>query len=65
VVQCPYCGYKARVTSFKLLRKPWRFRFYTVKRLQYPKCGGIFNYYKGVSLTGKKSEFTIRVKPKK
>ena len=44
------------------LRNPWKFLFYSVKRLQCPKCGGIFNLYSGVSPKGKRSEFVIRVK---
>jgi DNA-directed RNA polymerase subunit M/transcription elongation factor TFIIS len=57
VVKCPYCGYEG---EFKVL-KTWKFRFYDVKRLQCPKCGGRFNYYYGVSTrTGKVSEFIIR-----
>lgn len=63
-MKCPFCGYEGSEESFKLLREPWRFRFYTVKRLQCPKCGGIFNYYSGVTAEGKKSEFLIRVRPR-
>ncbi|MEM0362067.1 MAG: hypothetical protein QXH57_05605 [Sulfolobales archaeon] len=60
MIRCPYCGFEG---EFKLL-KNWKFRFYEVRRLQCPKCGGLFNYYSGTSPTGKKSEFTIRVKPR-
>jgi transposase-like protein len=56
MVKCPYCGYEG---EFKVL-KTWRFRFYDVKRLQCPKCGGKFNYYYGVSSQGKTSGFVIR-----
>ncbi|AWR96154.1 hypothetical protein DFR86_00400 [Acidianus sulfidivorans JP7] len=46
--------------NFKLLKDPWKYRFYEVRRLECPKCHGIFNYYKGVSpKSGKISEFTI------
>jgi hypothetical protein len=37
-----------RVQGFKT----WKFRFYEVKRLLCPKCGGGFNYYCGVSPRG-------------
>jgi len=60
VIKCPYCGYEG---EHKLL-KTWRFRFYTVKRLECPKCHGIFNHYSGVSPNGKTSEFVIRVRPR-
>lgn len=63
-MKCPFCGYEGPEENFKLLREPWKFRFYTVKRLQCPKCKGIFNYYSGVTAEGKKSEFPIRVKPR-
>ncbi|MGC9012691.1 hypothetical protein WLZ34_01570 [Thermogladius sp. KZ2Tp1] len=65
MVKCPYCGYEADVSAFKLLREPWRFRFYTVMRLECPRCHKVFNYYSGVSPKGKKSEFVVRVKPRK
>jgi hypothetical protein len=48
--------------EFKLL-KTWKFRFYEVKRLECPKCHGVFNHYKGINPTGKESEFVISVKP--
>ena len=60
MVKCPYCGYEGEL---KLL-KTWRFRFYEVKRLECPRCHGVFNHYKGISPTGKRSEFVIRVKPR-
>ena len=47
-VKCPYCNYKAYENDFKSLRKPWRFWFYTVEKLECPKCYGISNYY-GIS----------------
>jgi len=63
LVKCPYCGYEADSSHFKLLRDPWKFRFYEVRRLECPKCGGVFNYYRGVSpKRNKVSEFTIRVR---
>ena len=64
MVKCPYCGYEADVSSFKLLRKPWKFQFYTVTMLECPKCHGVFNYYSGVSSRGKKSEYVIRIRPR-
>jgi len=65
MVRCPYCGYEAGVSGFKLLREPWKFRFYEVRMLECPKCKGVFNYYIGKSpKTGKTSEFYVRVKPK-
>jgi len=65
VVECPYCGFEADVDSFKLLREPWKFRFYTVRMLECPRCHKVFNYYYGISPRGKKSEYVIRIKPKK
>ena len=66
MVKCPHCGYEAGESGFKQLRGPWRFRFYTVKLLECPKCRGAFNHYYGASpRTGKASEFTIRVKPRR
>uniref|UniRef100_A0A7J3ZK44 Uncharacterized protein n=1 Tax=Fervidicoccus fontis TaxID=683846 RepID=A0A7J3ZK44_9CREN len=65
MVKCPYCNYEADASGFKLLREPWRFRFYTVRMLECPKCHSVFNHYHGVSPRGgKTSEFAIRVKPK-
>ena len=63
-VKCPYCGYEADEAGFKLVKGPWRFRFYTVKMLECPRCHGVFNYYSGISPSGKRSEFVIRMKPK-
>ena len=63
MVTCPYCGFKG---EFKDLREPWKFRFYTVRMLECPKCHGVFNYYHGVSPRSRKaSEFTIKVKPRR
>jgi transposase-like protein len=65
MVKCPYCGYEAEVDKFKLVRKPWKFRFYTVRMLECPKCHRIFNYYYGISPRKKKAiEFTIKVRPR-
>ena len=62
-MKCPFCGYEASESKFEALRGPWRFNFYTVKRLKCPKCGGVFNYYSGESpKTGKHTEFTIRIR---
>ena len=60
MVKCPYCGFEG---GFEVLRS-WKFRFYEVRRLVCPRCGGSFNHYAGVSPRGKRSEFTIRVKPR-
>ena len=60
MAKCPYCGYEGEFTVLKI----WKFRFYEVERLECPKCRGVFNHYQGVSPTGKKSEFVIRVKPR-
>ncbi|MEL9941010.1 MAG: hypothetical protein QW348_06835 [Ignisphaera sp.] len=66
MVKCPFCGYDSSEEGFKLLRKPWKFRFYTVKRIECPKCHGVFNYYYGVSpRSNKVSVFVIRVRPRK
>jgi transposase len=62
MVKCPYCGNEG---YFEELRNPWKFLFYSVKRLRCPKCGGIFNLYSGVSPKGKSSEFVIRIKPRR
>ena len=63
-MRCPYCGYEADASSFRLVRKPWQFRFYTVKMLECPRCRGVFNYYSGVSPKGRRSAFVIKVKPR-
>lgn len=60
MVRCPYCGFTG---EFRVERS-WRFRFYDVRRLCCPKCGGVFNHYRGTSPRGKLSEFVIRVKPR-
>jgi len=60
LVKCPYCGYEG---EFRVL-KTWRFRFYNVSRLECLRCHGVFNYYRGVSPKGKRSEFVIRVRPR-
>jgi len=60
MVKCPYCGYEG---EFRLV-KTWKFRFYEVKMFSCPKCRGIFNYYSGVSSTGRRSEFVIRLRPR-
>lgn len=64
MVKCPFCNYESSEEKFKLLREPWKFRFYIVKMLKCPKCHGIFNYYYGTSPRGKRSEFVIRVRPR-
>ena len=61
MVKCPYCGYEGELG----LLKTWKFRFYSVKMLECPKCRGVFNYYHGISpSSGRISEFTIRIKPR-
>ena len=58
MVKCLHCGYEAELSEFKLLREPWKFRFYEVKMLSCPKCKGVFNYYAGKSpRSGKMSNF--------
>jgi uncharacterized C2H2 Zn-finger protein len=61
LTKCPYCGYAG---EFRV-HKTWRFRFYEVERLECPRCHGVFNHYQGVSTGGRKSEFVIRVKPRR
>lgn len=65
MIRCPYCGYESDASGFKLLRDPWKYRFYTVKMLECPKCNNVFNYYYGVSQYGKKVEYVIKIKPRK
>jgi len=60
LVKCPYCGFDG---EFRLLRV-WRFRFYDVRMLECPRCGGKFNHYVGVTSRGRRSEFVIRVRPR-
>ncbi len=65
MVKCPFCGCEADVSEFKLLREPWKFRFYEVKMLECPRCHKIFNYYTGKSpRTGGLSEFYVRIRPR-
>ena len=64
MVRCPYCGYEADLSGFKLLREPWKFRFYIVRMLECPRCHCVFNHYSGVSPRGKRSEFIIRIRPR-
>lgn len=59
-MKCPFCGHSNQLEAVK----EWRFRFYTVRRIKCPKCGGIFNYYSGTTSTGRFSEFYIRVRPR-
>ncbi len=60
VIKCPHCGFEAPLEDFGLVRKPWRFRFYTVRRLQCPNCGKVFNYYSGKAPSGKVVEYVTR-----
>lgn len=60
VIKCPHCGFEAPLEDFKLVRKPWKFRFYTVRRLQCPSCGRIFNYYSGRAPSGKLVEYVTK-----
>lgn len=61
MVKCPYCGYE---DEFKLL-KSWKFRFYDVKMFSCPCCGGVFNYYAGISPRSRRlSEFYVRIRPR-
>lgn len=59
-MRCPFCGFEGQFDT----AKEWRFRFYVVRRVSCPRCGGVFNHYLGISPTGKRSEFVIRVKPR-
>ncbi|GEM_PF-1321223 len=59
-IKCPYCGFEAPLEDFKLVRKPWKFRFYTVRRLQCPRCGKVFNYYSGKAPSGKLVEYVTK-----
>jgi len=65
MIKCPFCGYEADVSEFKLLKEPWKFRFYTVKMLECPRCHNVFNYYSGISPRGKRSEYVIKIKPRR
>jgi len=65
MARCPYCGYEADASSFKLLRSPWRYRFYEVRMLECPGCGRVFNYYHGVTSGGREVEFTTRIRPRR
>ncbi|MGB9734475.1 MAG: hypothetical protein ACP5RJ_07480 [Conexivisphaera sp.] len=38
-------------------------RFYAVNMLECPRCHGAFNYYSGVSPSGRRSEYVIRIRP--
>ena len=60
-IKCPFCGFEG---DFKLASKPWRFRFYIVKKLECPRCKGIFNYYTGITPTGRRSVFIVRIRPR-
>ena len=64
MIKCPYCGFTGDLKDFKLLRDSWKFSFYTVRRLECPKCHGIFQYYQGETKSKKNIEFTIKIKPK-
>jgi len=57
MVRCPFCSYEADASGFKLLRNPWKSWKYgscEAKRLECPRCGRVFNYYRGVSPKTKK-----------
>jgi len=63
-VKCPYCGYEGEASEFRLLKSPWRFRFYEVKMLECSRHREVFNYY-GVRLKSNRvSKFVIRVRPR-
>ncbi|MEM0172858.1 MAG: hypothetical protein QXV57_09905 [Thermoproteota archaeon] len=59
MVKCPFCGFESGLEGFKQLRDPWKYRFYTVRRLECPECKKDFRYYEGISPMGKHSSFTI------
>jgi hypothetical protein len=65
MVKCLFCGFETSEQSFKLLKGSWIFRFYSMEIVIFPRCRGVFNYYRGVSLQmGGVSEFTVRIWPK-
>jgi len=64
VIKCSFCNFEADANNFKLLREPWRYGFYEVRMLECPKCKGVFNYYEGTSPRGKRSSFTIKMRPR-
>jgi len=47
VVECPFCALEANLQQSRSARDPWRFRLYEVRMLE--RCGGAFNYYRGVA----------------
>lgn len=65
MVKCSFCGFESAEGLFKQLHEPWRYRLYTVRMLECPKYKGVFNHYGGISPGGLKSEFMIKVKPKR
>ena len=65
MIKCPFCGYEADISQFRLLRDPWKFRFYEVKMLECPKCHSVFNYYYGIISNNRATEFTIKIRPRK
>jgi len=62
--RCPFCSYEGSEESFKLVKGPWKFRFYTVRSFECSKCHSVFNYYYGVSSRGKTSEYAIKIRPR-
>ncbi|MEM4004765.1 MAG: hypothetical protein QXM43_03920 [Desulfurococcaceae archaeon] len=64
MVKYPFCEFKLSLEGFKKLREPWRFRFYEVRMLECRKCKGALNYYEGFSPAGKRSSFTIKMRPR-
>ncbi len=38
VIKCPFCGYESGTEDFKLLREPWKFKFYIIRMLE---CLGV------------------------
>jgi len=64
MVKCPYCGYEANLNEFKLLRNPWKYGVFTVRRLECPKCHKIFHHYFGITSAGKEVMFSIKIKPR-
>jgi uncharacterized Zn finger protein len=62
MIKCPYCGYEGEFT----LLKTWKYRWWDVKMVRCPRCGGVFNYYYGISPKNRQIlEFTIKIKPKR
>ncbi|MEM4005148.1 MAG: hypothetical protein QXM43_05890 [Desulfurococcaceae archaeon] len=65
MVRCPFCGLESSLEDFKMLRESWKYGFYEVRRLECPKCKGVFNYYEGTSPRGRHMVFVVKVRPRR